>query len=283
LSGFLASVTRGAMLVFLIASMLELGLRLTLGEIWKPLRNARLIMGSLLANLLLGPLFAFTTARVFRLEEPFAIGLLLLGLSPGAPFIPKLVQLAKGNLPFSVGLMLMLLVGTVFDLPLVLPRLILGVTVDAWQIEKSLLLLMVLPLFVGLVIHGRIRSLPGWLCRFLGAVANVSGLVVLVLILALNLKSVAGVFGTGAILAGLLFVTLLAVAGWLLGGPDRPTRVALGLGTASRNVAAALLVGAQNFKDPKVNVMVIVTALASLSVLLPAANWLGRRAHATTD
>jgi BASS family bile acid:Na+ symporter len=78
----------------------------------------------------------------------------------------------------------------------------------------------------------------------------------------------------------LYFVVLSALTGWLLGGPDRATRDALGFGTGLRNVAAALLVGAENFKDPKVNVMVIVTALVGVAILLPAAHVLGRRAQA---
>jgi BASS family bile acid:Na+ symporter len=102
--------------------------------------------------------------------------------------------------------------------------------------------------------------------------------VLVVLLLALNLKSVLSVFGTGAIFAGIVFVVLSALSGWLLGGPGRPTRTTLGLGTGSRNVAAALLVGAQNFKDPRVNVMVIVSALVALAILLPTAGVLGRLA-----
>ena len=131
-----------------------------------------------------------------------------------------------------------------------------------------------------MAIRAKMPSLPAWVRRSLGLVSNLSGLVVLTLIVALNLKSVISVFGTGAIFAGLIFVGLSAWSGWLLGGRDCGIRNALTLGTGLRNVAAALLVGAQNFKDPKVNVMVIVTALVSLLVLLPAANALGRRAQA---
>jgi len=82
-----------------------------------------------------------------------ATGLLLLGLAPGAPFIPKVVQIARGNLAFATGLMVLLVVGTAIDLPLFLPRVITGVEINAWQIEQSLFLLMLLPLFIGLAVH----------------------------------------------------------------------------------------------------------------------------------
>ena len=47
-----------------------------------------------------------------------------MGTAAGAPFLPKLGQLAKGNLAFAVGLMVMLMVVTVGYLPLVLPLLL---------------------------------------------------------------------------------------------------------------------------------------------------------------
>ena len=38
-------VVRIALLVFLLASMLEMGLRLTVGQVWASLRNTRLVIG----------------------------------------------------------------------------------------------------------------------------------------------------------------------------------------------------------------------------------------------
>jgi BASS family bile acid:Na+ symporter len=274
------TITRWAMLVFLLASMLELGLSLSLREVIAPLTNVRLLLGALLANFVLVPLLAFGIGKAMGLEKPFAIGLLLLGLAPGAPFIPKLVQLARGNVALAVGLMVLLMVGSAIDLPWLLPRMLAGVKLDAWEIEKSLFLLMLLPLAVGLAVHARFLSLPAWLRPALGVVGNLGALVVLVLIVWRNFNSVLSLFGTGAILASVLFVGLSTLAGWWLGGPDRATRVTLALGTSLRNVAAALMVGAQNFKDPKVNVMVSVTALVGLLLLLPAASAFGRRAQA---
>lgn len=272
----LSNITHWAMLTFLLAAMLELGLGLTILQILAPLKM-RLVVLSLLANFAVAPLLAIGIAKGLRLDQPFASGLLLLGLAPGAPFIPKVVQIARGNVAFATGLMVLLMIGTVLDLPLLLPRIIAGVKVDPWQIEKSLLLLMLLPLFSGLTIRTLVGDAPGRLLRALGLIANASGIIVLALILCLNVKSLVSVFGTGAIFGGALFIALLAASGWLLGGADRGTRAALGFGTPLRNVAAALIVGAENFKDPRVNVMVIVTALVSLIVLVPVAALVGRQ------
>ena len=107
-----------ATLVFGPSSMLATGLGLTVSEIITPLRNTRLVVLSLLANFVLMPLAAVALATLLRLDQPLGVGLLLLGTAAGAPFLPKLAQIAKGNLAFGVGLMVLLMVVTVGYLPL---------------------------------------------------------------------------------------------------------------------------------------------------------------------
>src|SRR5688572_11826439 len=110
-----------AVLVFVLSSMLAMGLGLTVAQIIAPLRSLRLVVLSLVANFILMPLAAIALAKALRLDPPLGVGLLLLGAAAGAPFLPKLAQIAKGNLAFSVGLMVLLMVVTVAYLPLVLP------------------------------------------------------------------------------------------------------------------------------------------------------------------
>src|SRR5574341_2689435 len=101
------------------------------------------------------PLGAVILSTVLRLDQPLGVGLLLLGTAAGAPFLPKLAEIAKGNLAFAVGMMVLLMVITVGYLPLVLPMLLPGVSVDPTQIARSLVLLMLIPLAVGLIMKAR--------------------------------------------------------------------------------------------------------------------------------
>ena len=64
-----------------------------------------------------------------------------------------------------------------------------------------------------------------------------------------------------------------------LGVPGPDTRGVLALGTSQRNIAAALVVGGQNFSDPKVVVMVAVVAIVGLLVLMPLARVLAKRSR----
>jgi bile acid:Na+ symporter, BASS family len=266
-----------AMLSFVISSMLAMGTALTVSQIFDPLRNVRLVVLALVANFVLMPLGAFALAKVLWLDEPLGVGLLMLGCAAGAPFLPKLAELAKGNLPFGVGVMVLLMVITVAYLPIVLPVLLPGVTVNPVKIAQSLVLLMLLPLAIGLFVKARYDATAARVKPTLDWLSNVSLILLIALITVVNFDKVLQVFGTRGILAGLLFIALGFCIGWMLGGPGNDTRPVLALATAQRNIAAALVVGSQSFSDPKVVVMVIVVAIVSLIILMPLSRALANR------
>lgn len=273
----LHKATTVAMLSFVVSSMLAMGTGLTVGEIVAALRNHRLIMVALLANFVLMPLGALTLAKVLWLDEPLGVGLLLLGCSAGAPFLPKLAQLSRGNLPFAVGSMVLLMIITVGYLPIVLPLLLPEVTVNPAKIAQSLIVLMLLPLGIGLFVKARHGRLSARVKPFLDRLSSISLVLLILLISIVNFDKVLQVFGTRGILAGLLFIAFGCLMGWLLGGPGDDTRRVLALGTGQRNIAAALVVGSQSFTDQGVTVMVVVVAIIGLVTLMPLAGMFGRR------
>ena len=276
----LQKTTTVAMLSFVVSSMLAMGTGLTVAEILAALRNHRLIAFALLTNFVLMPLVALVLARALWLDEPLAVGLLLLGSSAGAPFLPKLSQLSRGNLPFAVGAMVLLMIITIGFLPIVLPLLLPEVTVNPTQIAQSLVILMLLPLGAGLFVKARLARLAAQVKPYLDWLSTVSLVLLIVLISIVNFDKVVQVFGTRGILAGLLFIAFGCLVGWLFGGPGDDTRRVLALGTGQRNIAAALVVGSQSFTDPGVTVMVVVVAITGLVTLMPLAGMLGRRAPA---
>jgi BASS family bile acid:Na+ symporter len=265
------------MLAFVITSMLAVGVSLTIRQIIDPLRNGKLVSLALLANFVLMPLAALAIARLLRLDEPLGIALLLLGAAAGAPFLPKLAGIAKTNLAFAVGLMVLLMVLTVAYMPLVLPLLLEGVSIDPTKIARSLVLLMLLPLGAGLLVKARLPYVADRIRAPLNRISSLSLVVLIVLLLMTNIKNVIGLFGTRGILASILFLFVGAGIGWLLGGPSFGTKGVLALGTAQRNIAAALVVGGKNFDNPNVLVMIVVVAVVGLLILMPLARVLGAR------
>ena len=270
-----------AILAFVITSMLAMGLSLTTKQIIEPLRNVRLVVKALLANFVLVPLLAYLILLVIPLAEPLAIGLILLATAAGAPFLPKLVEAAKGNIAFGVGLMVLLMVVTIIYLPLVMPLLLPGVAVNPMDIAGSLIVLMLIPLAIGLFINARYDDTAASLQPVMSQTSTISLILLSVLMLVLNFKNIIGVIGTGAILAIIIFIVVSFVLGYFLGGPGRDTKSVLGLGTGQRNLAAAMVVGSQNFSDPNVVIMVVVAGVLGLFILMPIAGEIGKRSQAT--
>ena len=93
----------------------------------------------------------------------------------------------------------------------------------------------------------------------------------MVLMVVTNARSIVSLFGTRGILASILFLLVCVAIGWILGGSTREMKSVLALGTAQRNIAAALVVAGQNFDDPTVVVMVTVVAIVGLGLLMPLA------------
>jgi bile acid:Na+ symporter, BASS family len=266
-----------ALLIFVVSSMLSSGLGLTVGQIAAPLRDRRLVAMSLLANFVLMPAAAVGLAYLLRLDEPLRVGLVLLGTAAGAPFLAKLAQIARGNMAFAIALMVLLMVVSVGYLPVVLPLLLPGVSVNPGRIAVSLVVLMILPLAAALAVNAWLPAFAARVKPTFDWLSTLGLLLVVVLQVVVSFDDVLSVFGTGAILAGLLLTVLGYAIGWALGGPARDTRAVLGLGTAQRNIAAALVVGGQSFTDPVVVVMVVVVAIVSFIVLLPLSRVLARR------
>jgi BASS family bile acid:Na+ symporter len=209
--------------------------------------------------------------------QSYGIGLILLATAAGAPFLPKLVQLAKGDVAFGVGLMVLLMVATVAYVPIVLPALLPGVSVNALEIAKSLVVLMLLPLGFALAIKARYADAADSARPVFAQLANFGLMGVMATLLLLNWRTILETIGTGAILAALLFVGASFLFGYVF-GPSVSTKPVLALGTAQRNVAAAMVVATGNFPaDPNVLVMVLVGSVLMMVLLMPGAGELGKR------
>ena len=86
---------------------MDMGLRLNPQNALRGLRNVRFAAYTLLCGFLLCPALAYGITRVIPLASPYATGLILLGMTPCAPFLPAIVSRAKGDLGFTAAFMLL--------------------------------------------------------------------------------------------------------------------------------------------------------------------------------
>ena len=265
-----------SLLVFVIGSMASMGLSLKIKQIIAPLKDLKLVVLALVVNFILVPIVAYLITLLLPLDESLEIGLILLATAAGAPFLPKLAEVAKGNIAFSVGLMVLLMVVTIVYLPIVLPLLLQGVAVSPWDIAQSLIVMMLLPLAIGLFVNARSEEIAVKVQPTFGQASNIAILVLTVLGLVLNFNSMIALVGSWGILAGIIFIVASLLIGYFLGGSESSFKSVMGLGTGQRNISAALVVAGQNFSMDVVTYLMVI-AVVGLVVLMPLAGELGKR------
>lgn len=271
-----AIAAKAAVALFVITSLLHAGLALTVADVRSPLRNPRLVLGALIGNFVLVPAVAILTARMLALSDGLSLGLMLVGMSAGAPFLPRLVELARGNVALGVAVMTLLLAGTLVYLPLVLPRFAPGVPVEPWDIAKPVLGLMLVPLAAGMAVRAWWPQVAGRLGPPLNWVSRAAMLLMLILVMARDFERVRSVVGSGALAAAGLLVLVAIGIGFVSGGASPERRRVLALGTGQRGTSAALLISTHVAQDPDAAVMVVVVIVVGALILFPAAAAVGR-------
>ena len=255
---------------FVVVNMLGLGMGLTVGEIIAPLRNIPLTLKALVCSFVLVPLTAYGLAHGLKMEHGRALGLILLACSAGDPFVTKLTQSAKGDMRYSLAVMTLLSIVTVIYMPIFLPILLPGVKVDAIEIAKPLIVLIIIPLTIGLVAKARLSRLADILAPKFDRLASVLIYSAVGLFAAVHYADILDAVGSRAIGAAILLVVTALLYGYFLGGPNQLKRGDLAVNTAWRGVSAAMAVGIKNFPtEPNVFTMAIILVLVSAAILMP--------------
>jgi bile acid:Na+ symporter, BASS family len=106
--------------VALALIMGTLGLSLTLADFRRIFTQPRGVLIGLTNLLLVSPLLAFAVAELYGLEAAFAVGLVLLGASPGGTMANLLTHLARGDTALSISMTALSSVAAVVTVPLFL-------------------------------------------------------------------------------------------------------------------------------------------------------------------
>ncbi len=273
-------LVKGTLVVFVVSSMLSIGLAVQRAEIVAPLQSPVWILRALIANFVLAPAVALSIGAMLPIDPGYELGLLLLGFAAGTPLLPKVAEAGRADVASATALMVLLMAVSVVVMPLALPLFAKGVQVNPWQIAAPLVVLMLAPLALGMATRSLAPRVGARLLPAVTKTSNISFVAVVLLICLTNLTALAGVLGSGAIGAAILFVLLLFAGAWALGEPNPAGRRLLGYATAGRNVGAALVTAGASAAEPKSTVMLIVTGVVGLVLLVVVAAWARRRDRA---
>lgn len=269
--------------IFMAGSLLEMGLRLSLPDAIRGLRSVRFVAHTLVWSFVICPAIAYAITLVIPLEPTYAIGLILLGMAPCAPFVPILVDKAKGDLGFTAAFMLLASVGTVICMPFTVPLLANGLTTSAWAIAKPLLIVVLLPMAVGVVIRRYADVLASKLLPFAKKGAGIAGLVWAVLCLIIYGKGLLSMAGSFAVASEVIFFGIVCVGTYWLGfGLQHEQKIVLSVGVTTRNLGACLapLLSARAV-DERATLMIVLALPIMVIVTLLGTKLFCRRAVAT--
>jgi BASS family bile acid:Na+ symporter len=260
----------------LIAMMLSMGCKVTIDEVAASIRRPRLVAAGLVANFVLVPAATIGLLYVFRPDPLVSVGFLILAACPAAPVGPPFAAIAKGDVPYATGQMVILAGLSAVLAPALLsvslPRLLpeSDLRIDYLAIVRTLLVSQMLPLAAGLGLHRWAPRLTGRIARPIGLLANLLLFGIVALVLVREYESLATIRVRGWLGMFLLLAASLGI-GWLCGGPGRARRKALAVTTAVRNAGVALVIVSGNFAETAAVTAVVAYALVSIFATLGCA------------
>jgi bile acid:Na+ symporter, BASS family len=227
--------------------MAVLGLSLTVADFRRVLVVPRGISIGLANLLVVSPLLAFGAAELFGLDPVFAVGLVLLGASPGGTMANLLTHLARGEVALSVTMTAVSSVVALVTVPLFL-----GLAIDRFDanlddevqmagVVVRVFLITIVPLAAGMFVRSR---WPEWVARSYDGARKLSlGLFLAVVIAAVASEADEALEHVGEVAAAALALNVAAMGvsfavAQLAGLGDRQaTAIAMELGIHNATLA----------------------------------------------
>jgi len=264
----MAAIFIKVIMVSVMFLMLGVGLKVTFIEVLSVARKYKLVLLGVLANFIVIPILAYIGMTYLPLEPKVKVGIMLMVAAPIAPMVPPFVEMAKGNVPYSVGLMVIIAILSVFLTPLILtlsfPESIGGVLLDPMEIVKTLVMVQLIPISVGMLISQYRIKWAKWLVRFVPRIGQIGLFVGVAVILSGQLSYIAEIGFTPHLILILFSALSIAVGDLMLFKYSADMRRSLGVSTAIRNVPLAFLIAGGNFPDSIVTPVVLIYSIYTM-------------------
>lgn len=228
----------------LLLLMLTLGLSLTFARVASLWTQTRLFVKSILSVVILVPIVGILAALLLPVGSALRVVILAMAAAPGAPLTAKRVVMSGGNLSYGGSLQVTVSILAVVTVPFwafiydaIFPA---SVTIDVVAIAKSIALVQLLPIGIGILIQHYWSAFANKVEPAITKIANIFFVALILTVLVNTFRLLPGV----GILPFLLITPVIAVwliLGHVLGGPTLEQRATLAIGTIARNVGLALL------------------------------------------
>jgi bile acid:Na+ symporter, BASS family len=270
--------------LFVAFSLFDMGLRLNLRDALSNLRDARFTVLFLTWGYLLCPGLAYLLTKIIPLEQPYAIGMILVGLTPCSTLLQVTVKKAHGDCALAASSILLASVLTVICLPWAVPLLAPGLAAEAATIAKALLPLVLVPMAIGLTVKSAAPRISCVLEPFVSKAVHFITYFMVLLVLSTSvyvrgfLDSIGG-YAIGTLVV--FFLTASAGSYFLSPGLEQRQKSVLSLGMSHRNLAIAFapFLVVKNV-DQRAMVMVALAVPLQMALSLLAARQFARHVPA---
>ncbi len=261
-------LARSFFYLFIIASMLGVGLKVRGDEVLGALKSKGLMTRALLANFVIIPAFGILCARIIPMKPELAMTLVILACAPGGLSALQFLTKAKDeeSLSFVGGIAIVISFLAIFISPammaLALPQ-EMSLTTPYARAFVFLLVFLLVPLLLGVFMNQRARTIAPKLAKIIALIGTLAFVVVIVMTLSMTKEAKATV-GKWGILGMLVFILFTMAIGWLMGGPRKETRPLLATASSMRFVALGLAISVRSF--PEAGLEYPLVAFASLMI-----------------
>lgn len=266
------------------ATVLSLGMTFTVAQLVAPLRRIGLVVAMVLLNAIAVPAIAWAVASALPISDAYVDGLVLATLGAGSAGGIKATQLAKrADLPLAVSMVVVLQLVNIVSVPIWAGRVVTGASLSAWDILKSLLELVLVPLIIGLFAKSRYPDQAGDWTTGLTKIANLALVIALAAGISVNWQTIVDLLGSWVLIASLIIIVVAITLGMLLGRRGAETRTATGLVSGMRFGSLGLIIigtqlnGSASYLGPA-----LVFALLDFVLPLILAIEIGRKARTGT-
>ncbi|WNY24779.1 bile acid:sodium symporter family protein [Methanolapillus millepedarum] len=275
INAFLITVQPYLLILFVYATMIEMGTTMTIHDIFKSFKMPKVLISALVINLVLSPIIAVLITQIFQTQlgatyQAVALTAILINLIAGAPAGPKNVQLAHGDEPMSIALLAVLSIAVVFIVPfsshIFLPG---DVEINSASIIVNLVILVLIPMSIGLILHS---AKPAWADKVRKPLSILSNLGLVGVIISYLVPNINNIIEVG-LLAGLVFLLILFLnflSGFLTIG-NKLEKKTVSMITIAKNFGVALSLSASVFASYNLTPYLMTYVVIILVFTIPAA------------
>jgi BASS family bile acid:Na+ symporter len=267
-------------MIFIILSMVTLGLSTTVSQVLAPLKDKNLMSRAILANFILVPVLAYLLVTGLHLPAGIALGLILVGTAAGSPFLARANQIPADKRELAGGLGILLTIFSVFYIPIIAPFLVPGESkIDPVLLFITFVIIILIPLFIAMYLRSGREEKVARVLPWLDRTSYGAFFATFIGVIFVFFNQLTAVIGYGGLLAIILFALVAFGIGHLLGGYAPHMRAVLAFGTAQRGLSVALVFPllsllayeinpGSSVYDPTVLLMIVSSGIAGLIILM---------------